>query len=547
MKRLIVSITILMLVAVYAFSQTGTQFVPDSLTKALWHFNESSGSLVSDTSAFANNGQAFGTGIFQGPLGNYRSFNGVSDYVSVPSSASLNVGPSSFSIDIWFRTTASQGVILRKGLVPYPGYQVSLYYGHIVGIIGNNEGSTWSDTLLMIVSNGTYNDNAWHHATFTRNRPARQLLLSIDGLSDAPPMADFFAESLDNDQPLTLGAWEYGPSLFFMGDLDEIRLSGLLIDYAPTIMVLPDSLNFGKHPLSTHDSLSLRISNTGIRDSLHVTHITSDNSQFQVADSGLVIAPALFHDIQVRYIPTTAGIDTGNITLTSDDSLHSTLRIPVRGLGIKFLEAPIIDTVTWDTQDYTIGHVAWFRSSHDSSGDLDTVTQYSVWRVAGSTWEVALDVPALRIDRYSAVVGRGVGLDSKSATVFMVAAQTKSGQIYQSVPDTVTWGGPILGVKPGADDDAGRAGVPVRVELFQNYPNPFNPSTTIRYSVPTRSRVVLTVYNTLGQQVASLVNSEQEAGFYSAIFEANNLASGVYFYRLQTGSYFETKELLLLR
>jgi hypothetical protein len=261
----------------------------------------------------------------------------------------------------------------------------------------------------------------------------------------------------------------------------------------------------------------------------------------------LVIAPALFHDIQVRYIPTTAGIDTGNITLTSDDSLHSTLRIPVRGLGIKFLEAPIIDTVTWDTQDYTIGHVAWFRSSHDSSGDLDTVTQYSVWRVAGSTWEVALDVPALRIDKYSAVVGRGVGLDSKSATVFMVAAQTKSGQIYQSAPDTVTWGGPILGVKPGADDGAGRAGVPVRVELFQNYPNPFNPSTTIRYSVPTRSRVVLTVYNTLGQQVASLVNSDQEAGFYSAIFEANNLASGVYFYRLQTGSYFETKELLLLR
>jgi Secretion system C-terminal sorting domain len=547
MKRLIVSITILMLVAVYAFSQTGTQFVPDSLTKALWHFNESSGSLVSDTSAFANNGQAFGTGIFQGPLGNYRSFNGVSDYVYVPSSASLNFGISSFSIDIWFRTSASHGTFLRKGLVPDPGYQVSIYYGHVAGIIGNYQGSTWSDTLLFIVSKGTYNDNTWHLATLVRDRPARQLLLYIDGVSDAQPVTDLFSERLDNDDPLTFGAWAYGPSDLVEGDLDEIRLSGLAKDYSPSIMVFPDSLNFGKHPLSTHDSLSLRISNMGIRDSLHVTHITSDNSQFQVADSGLVIAPALFHDIQVRYIPTTAGIDTGNIILTSDDSLHSTLRIPVRGVGIKFLEAPIIDTVTWDTQDYTVGHVAWFRSSHDSSGDLDTVTQYSVWRVAGSTWEVALDLPALRIDRYSAVVGRGAGLDSKSATVFMVAAQTKSGQVYQSAPDTVIWGGPILGVKPGADDGAGRVGVPIRVELFQNYPNPFNPSTTIRYSVPTRSRVVLTVYNTLGQQVASLVNGEQEAGFYSVIFEANNLASGVYFFRLQTGSYFETKELLLLR
>ena len=90
-------------------------------------------------------------------------------------------------------------------------------------------------------------------------------------------------------------------------------------------------------------------------------------------------------------------------------------------------------------------------------------------------------------------------------------------------------------------------GIPQSVSLHQNYPNPFNPSTTIRYGLPSRSHVVLTVYNTLGQQVATLVQGEQEAGFHEAVFDASGLASGVYLYRLQAGDFLQTKRLLLLR
>ena len=83
------------------------------------------------------------------------------------------------------------------------------------------------------------------------------------------------------------------------------------------------------------------------------------------------------------------------------------------------------------------------------------------------------------------------------------------------------------------------ARVPETFELSQNYPNPFNPSTTIRYGLPSRSHVTLTVFNTLGQQVATLVQGEQEAGFHESVFDASGLASGVYLYRLTAGSYVE--------
>jgi polyhydroxybutyrate depolymerase len=89
--------------------------------------------------------------------------------------------------------------------------------------------------------------------------------------------------------------------------------------------------------------------------------------------------------------------------------------------------------------------------------------------------------------------------------------------------------------------------IPVSFSLSQSYPNPFNPSTTIRYGIPHQTEVTLAIFNTLGQHVATLVQGEQDAGYHEVRFDGSNLASGVYFYRLQAGSYVETKKLMLLR
>lgn len=104
---------------------------------------------------------------------------------------------------------------------------------------------------------------------------------------------------------------------------------------------------------------------------------------------------------------------------------------------------------------------------------------------------------------------------------------------------------PPYGITDVREDE--QPGIPFAYTLNQNYPNPFNPSTRIKYSIPENTKVTLRVFNILGQQVAELVNQEQARGNYVALFEGDRLASGVYFYRLETRNFIETKKMLLLK
>lgn len=90
-------------------------------------------------------------------------------------------------------------------------------------------------------------------------------------------------------------------------------------------------------------------------------------------------------------------------------------------------------------------------------------------------------------------------------------------------------------------------GVPITYSLEQNYPNPFNPATTIRYQIPKDGMVTLKVYDILGAEVATLVNEEKVAGKYEVNFNASNLASGVYIYRLNVSAYVNVKKMVLLK
>lgn len=94
---------------------------------------------------------------------------------------------------------------------------------------------------------------------------------------------------------------------------------------------------------------------------------------------------------------------------------------------------------------------------------------------------------------------------------------------------------------------SGGAEVPKTMELYQNYPNPFNPSTNIRFSISTQQFVSLRVFDVLGKEVASLVNEKLESGSHIRAFDASNIPSGVYFYRLEVGRSSAVKKLTVLK
>jgi Secretion system C-terminal sorting domain len=107
-----------------------------------------------------------------------------------------------------------------------------------------------------------------------------------------------------------------------------------------------------------------------------------------------------------------------------------------------------------------------------------------------------------------------------------------------------------LGKKPKSDvagKGSGTISIPYSVVLDQNYPNPFNPSTTIRYALPKDASIKLAVYDLLGREVARLYEGQMSAGYHEVVFNATNLASGVYVCRLQAGELVIAKKLSVMK
>ena len=111
--------------------------------------------------------------------------------------------------------------------------------------------------------------------------------------------------------------------------------------------------------------------------------------------------------------------------------------------------------------------------------------------------------------------------------------------------DRGVWRRPLSEMITGVKEEHNN--LPTNFSLEQNYPNPFNPTTVINFSIPKNYMVSIRVYDILGNEVANLMNEEKTAGSYSINFNASKLSSGVYFYRMQAGSFVKTKKLILMK
>ena len=177
----------------------GTITIPDPVAE--WDFNETSGTVVHDSSIYGNNGVAVGTTIVPGRFGNAREFNGSGDYVYVPNplNGAFNFGQNqSFTVDLWFKTTSdSLQDIIRQGSAPIPGFFIQTNHGKVNAGIGSDVNSPPPDSVIIIESNLKYNDGQWHEVRFIRDRQKQELCLYVDGLQAASPVPETFPELVD--------------------------------------------------------------------------------------------------------------------------------------------------------------------------------------------------------------------------------------------------------------------------------------------------------------------------------------------------------------
>lgn len=289
----------------------------------------------------------------------------------------------------------------------------------------------------------------------------------------------------------------------------------------------PSSLEFGQVGTGRSKVDTLRITNSGTAPLVISSALTSI-PQFQAGRSSFSIPPGATDTLTVSFRPSSVRsyVDTLRIATNSPSGF---VRIPLSGNGVLVPTVAVISPnggEVWGTG--TTQQVRWTSSLIDQVSIHYRVLPTVNWRViaagvAGSAGVYAWQVPNTPANQVivrvvSSVDGEVV---DESDAPFSIQASTSVGEPH---------------------------GIPAAFELAQNFPNPFNPSTLIRYGLPRESKVKITIFTTLGEEVAILVNEQMPAGWHTATYTAANaVASGIYYYRLTAGDVVITRKLVLLR
>jgi hypothetical protein len=261
----------------------------------------------------------------------------------------------------------------------------------------------------------------------------------------------------------------------------------------------------------------------GMGDHVRVTYY--DSSDVPQGSVDFIEGHVLFDDV-VRYTY------TGGADIWNDQIL---LAYPLPGKDIKIVRFDAIDGEI-QSREYVLPYS--FRAIEKFNVGVDVIFWGSWGYITVADTNVT-KIFRFRLDDYNFVIEDTIG------TII-------SPQAPLSYPRIKMYDGIIYVLANGIyyflpTDVKKEPEIPQKFALYQNYPNPFNPSTTISYDLPERSRVKLSIYNLLGQEVATLVNAEQEPGRYDVKFDASGLPSGIYFYRLEAGRFIEQKKMILIK
>lgn len=277
------------------------------------------------------------------------------------------------------------------------------------------------------------------------------------------------------------------------------------------------------------------------------------HANFQVlsdASSWLSISPSTFssdscNDIVAVEFNFNAPLALGDYatTIKDSDGNWSDINVTCRVTNSPAAYGPYYaDSIASTANSDTVTHVFTFPdwspgcTEHYSAADVSTLYL-----------QTFPDVPWFKVPGFTFITL------NDSANVDFIFSNDTTGSYYTYLIETqTTYSEPkyFLYFRSNGISDINNAtnkSIPETFNLYQNYPNPFNPMTKIRFSIPKYSYVTLKVYNASGQEVATLVKKTIPAGNYEINWDANNMASGIYFYQIKAGEYAQTKKMILLK
>ena len=398
--------------------------------------------------------------------------------------------------------------------------------------IGNVKVGTFKDTTVTITNTG--NDTL----KITNIASSRSTFTARPTVKNIPP-----GQSLTDTlrfTPTTLGI-DSGMILVTSNAFsspDTINVSGFAIG-VPAVQLSSKSLNVDRVRIGQFKDTIVTITNTG-NDTLKISNITSSNAVFTVRTTVQILPPGIAFTDTLHFAPIALGTVAATLLVASNSpSSPDTIKVSGFGFGIS--------TMQLNTKAISIGNVkvGTFKDTTvtitNTGNDTLKITNIASSRSTFTARPTVKNIPPGQsladTLRFAPTV---VGADSA-----LVVIQSNSG----SSPDTVK----VLGVAIPTTGVEDLEEIPITFALNQNYPNPFNPSTTLRYALPVNSAVRLTIFNTLGQQVAELVNQQQNAGWHRVKWDAN-VSTGLYFYRIEAVStndpnnrFLQVKKMLLLR
>ena len=503
-----------------------------------YHLDEASSPYI-DTVGFSDATSSTSPASVAGIVGKAADFSN-DEKIDIPADNSFNwKSTDSFTLEFWMKTNASPtdvNVALGRddattGIQWYAGYDVN---GKATFFLRNS-----NNEFNQVGGGPNINDGKWHLVVAERNAAKNKLYLFVDG-NAIDSAAQTYAAGFSGTTSINIGYLDLAPFYYFHGNIDEVAFYNASISKSDIQNHYYKGLK-GYGYCSVIPPVAAPTNLQAVKNGTDTTNVDLTWKDNSTNELGFVIQRKLGDSTSVALysnIDTVAANVTSFVDTTTSDTTKYTYRI----------YAYNADTVSVysNAATYTTPMPVELTSfSADVINDKIMISWETATEINNAGFSVERSIDNKKFSEVAYVKGKGTSTE-KSVYRF-VDKSALSGKYYYRLKQ-VDFDGTSQYSKSVEVD----MGLPTEFSLNQNYPNPFNPSTTIRFALPMNAKVNIRLYNTLGQEVANILNNEFSAGVHETVFNASNLSSGIYFYRLEAkgadGSvYTSTKRMMLLK